>query len=64
MGSEMCIRDRIFDSKEKILVGERGGKKLDGFDLGNSPLGVSTERVKGEKSFYEYYQWNKVTTSC
>ena len=37
--------------KEKILVGERGGKKLDGFDLGNSPLGVSTERVKGKRVF-------------
>ena len=37
--------------KEKILVGERGGKKLDGFDLGNSPLGVSSENVKGKRVF-------------
>jgi len=40
-----------FVDKDKILVGERGGKKLDGFDLGNSPLGVSTEAVKGKRVF-------------
>ena len=40
-----------FDPKDKILVGERGGKKLDGFDLGNSPLGVSPDRVKGKRVF-------------
>ena len=40
-----------FPDKDKILVGERGGKKLDGFDLGNSPLGVSTENVKGKRVF-------------
>ena len=42
---------KTFADKDKILVGERGGKKLDGFDLGNSPLGVSTERVKGKRVF-------------
>ena len=40
-----------FQDKHKILVGERGGKKLDGFDLGNSPLGVSKEKVKGKRVF-------------
>ena len=42
---------KSFSEKEKILVGERGGKKLDGFDLGNSPLGVSPEKVKGKRVF-------------
>ena len=42
---------KAFDDKDKILVGERGGKKLDGFDLGNSPLGVSTETVRGKRVF-------------
>lgn len=37
--------------KDKVLVGERGGKKLDGFDLGNSPLGVSSEKVRGKTVF-------------
>ena len=40
-----------FPHKDKILVGERGGQKLDGFDLGNSPLGVSAERVRGKRVF-------------
>ena len=40
-----------FTEKDKILVGERGGKKLNGFDLGNSPLGVSAEKVRGKRVF-------------
>ena len=40
-----------FHDKDKILVGERGGEKLDGFDLGNSPLGVSSENVRGKRVF-------------
>ncbi len=40
-----------FNEEDKILVGERGGKKLDGFDLGNSPLGVSKEKVRGKRVF-------------
>ena len=42
---------KSFSAKDKILVGERGGKKIDGFDLGNSPLGVSTENVRGKRVF-------------
>ena len=30
-----------------VLIGERGGKKCDGFDFGNSPSTVSGERLKG-----------------
>ena len=26
---------------ERLLLGERGGKKIDGFELGNSPLSVT-----------------------
>jgi len=32
---------------EFILAGERGGIKLKGFDLGNSPLDFSPQKVKG-----------------
>ena len=60
---ELNNEAKRFDPKDKILVGERGGKKLDGFDLGNSPLGVSTES-KRERVFYEHYEWDKVVTSC
>ena len=39
------LRSCIPDS---ILVGERGGKKCDGFDYGNSPSTVLKERVAGK----------------
>ena len=32
-----------------LLCGERGGKKLLGFDLGNSPLEYTAERVSGKR---------------
>ena len=48
---ELKREAKVFHEKDKILVGERGGKKLDGFDLGNSPMGVSTEKVKGKRVF-------------
>ena len=36
---------------KKILLGERGGKRIDGFDLGNSPLGVNSATVEGKRLF-------------
>ncbi len=33
---------------EPLLCGERGGMKIEGFDLGNSPLEYTQERVKGQ----------------
>lgn len=39
------LRDRIRDS---ILVGERQGKKCDGFDYGNSPSVILREDVTGK----------------
>jgi 2-phosphosulfolactate phosphatase len=35
------------DGEEPILGGERGGFKVPGFDLGNSPLEYAEERVSG-----------------
>ncbi len=35
----------------RLLLGERGGKRLDGFDLGNSPLGVDSQTVEGKRLF-------------
>ena len=34
-------------NQETLLAGERGGKPLPGFDLGNSPHEMTPERVKG-----------------
>ena len=33
------------------MLAERGGKTIDGFDLGNSPLSVSKETVHGKRLF-------------
>jgi 2-phosphosulfolactate phosphatase len=35
----------------RIRIGERGGKMVEGFDLGNSPLECTPERVKGSRIF-------------
>ena len=36
---------------ERLLLGERGGKKIEGFDLGNSPLSVTNEIVNAKRLF-------------
>ncbi|MEO1621857.1 MAG: 2-phosphosulfolactate phosphatase family protein [Cyanobacteria bacterium J06632_3] len=38
-------------AQKRIRAGERGGQKVDGFDLGNSPLDHSAERTKGKRLF-------------
>ena len=40
-----------WDIDKRLLLGERGGKKLEGFDLGNSPLSVKREIVLGKRLF-------------
>ncbi|MDP6309740.1 MAG: 2-phosphosulfolactate phosphatase family protein [Prochlorococcus sp.] len=35
----------------RLLLGERGGKRIDGFDLGNSPVAVLPELVAGKRLF-------------
>ena len=34
---------------ECILAGERQGRKIDGFDLGNSPSSIDPERIRGKR---------------
>ncbi len=36
---------------KRLMLGERGGKKIEGFDLGNSPLSVTKETVLGKRLF-------------
>lgn len=36
---------------QRVRVGERGGAKVEGFDLGNSPLEVTSDVVKGKRLF-------------
>lgn len=38
-------------AEQRIRIGERGGKTVDGFDMGNSPLDCTPERVKGCRIF-------------
>ncbi len=41
----------LWPSSERILLGERGGKKLEGFDLGNSPIAVTKDVVEDKRIF-------------
>jgi len=36
---------------KRLMLAERGGKKINGFDLGNSPLSVTREKVQGKRLF-------------
>jgi 2-phosphosulfolactate phosphatase len=38
-------------SERRIRLGERGGKTVDGFDMGNSPFECTLERVQGQRLF-------------
>ncbi len=47
------LRERafLFPPSSRLLLGERGGKRLEGFDLGNSPVAVTPEVVSGKRLF-------------
>jgi 2-phosphosulfolactate phosphatase len=38
-------------AERRLRAGERGGSRVEGFDLGNSPLAVTAERVAGKRIF-------------
>ena len=40
-----------WDPEKRLMLAERGGKKIDGFDLGNSPLSVTRKVVEGKRLF-------------
>ena len=40
-----------FPPEKRLMLGERGGKKINGFDLGNSPLTVTKDLVKDKRLF-------------
>ena len=40
-----------WDADKRLMLAERGGKTIDGFDLGNSPLSVTKETVQGKRLF-------------
>ena len=52
--ADLASLDAAADSwpaERRLRAGERGGQKLDGFDLGNSPLAVTPEVVNGRRIF-------------
>ncbi len=48
---ELKTRASNFPRSSILLLGERGGGKLEGFDLGNSPVAVIPEVVSGKRLF-------------
>ena len=40
-----------WDGNKRLMLAERGGKTIDGFDLGNSPLSVTKETVQDKRLF-------------
>ncbi|MEB3167008.1 MAG: 2-phosphosulfolactate phosphatase, partial [Cyanobacteriota bacterium] len=38
-------------ASQRLRAGERGGKRVEGYDLGNSPLAVTPELVGGKRIF-------------
>lgn len=43
---------RELDREEILLGGERGGKLIPGFDIGNSPAEYTAERVRGKRLLF------------
>tara|TARA_Y100001968_G_scaffold331773_1_gene387616 strand:+ start:16332 stop:17066 length:735 start_codon:yes stop_codon:yes gene_type:complete len=40
-----------WDPNKRLMLAERGGKRIEGFDLGNSPLTVTKDLVEGKRLF-------------
>ncbi len=47
-----------------LLGGERGGQKIDGFDLGNSPAEYPESVVRGKKIFFTTTNGTKAMQAC
>jgi 2-phosphosulfolactate phosphatase len=41
----------LWPSERRLRAGERGGRRVDGYELGNSPLAVTPEVVGGKRIF-------------
>lgn len=46
----MAVSDR-WDTAKRIRAGERGGRKVSGFDFGNSPLDCNADLMLGKRLF-------------
>lgn len=48
---ELVAVSEHWPAAQRLRAGERGGKQVDGFDLGNSPLACTRDRVAGKRLF-------------
>ena len=48
---ELRSQSSQWPQASRLLLGERGGCMLEGFDLGNSPVAVTPELVRGKRLF-------------
>ena len=48
---ELFKVSKRWPAERRLLADERGGEKLEGFDLGNSPAECIPERVSGKRLF-------------
>jgi len=48
---ELFRVSKHWPKERRLLAGERGGEKLEGFDLGNSPTECTPQRVGGKRLF-------------
>jgi 2-phosphosulfolactate phosphatase len=48
---ELFKISKRWPAEQRLLAGERGGEKLEGFDLGNSPAECRPEQVAGKRLF-------------
>ncbi len=48
---KLIAESESWPAQNRIRAGERGGQKVEGFDLGNSPLDHSPEQTKGKRLF-------------
>jgi 2-phosphosulfolactate phosphatase len=49
--AELEAAAAAWPAEKRLRAGERGGKRVDGYDLGNSPLAVTPELVGGKRIF-------------
>ncbi|BAZ43805.1 2-phosphosulfolactate phosphatase [Chondrocystis sp. NIES-4102] len=48
---ELIRQSQLWDPDKRLRAGERGGLKVEGCDLGNSPLTCTPEMIKGKRLF-------------
>ena len=49
--AELEAAAAAWPAEKRLRAGERGGKRVEGYDLGNSPLAVTQELVGGKRIF-------------